>query len=181
MVGASAVPYGDKISVIHNFGRVTSRFIGGAVYSDKNKNGSYDPGEGFGSVQMVLQKAGKRTATWASGGYTIEINNGADVLLIEVAGVQNRVPVPKGGENVWFSWAVPPEQARRAADALIAKVNELEDNKRNAQKRRVALVNLYLDGQTLHLDEERKNHRRFDSRYSCRIDFCSRGLFDGNS
>ena len=156
VVGPSAVPHGSHISVVHNFGRVKKRFVGGAIYSDKNRNGIYDPGEGYADVQLALEKFGKTTATWQSGGFTLEISGEADVLVVKAAGLENRVPLEAGSDNIRLSWAVPPEQARKAADDMSAKVQALEDTERNASKRCVALVNLYMGSLKLDLDQGRQ-------------------------
>ena len=156
VVGPGALPNGGGLSVVHNFGTVKKRFIGGAIFSDANRNGIYDPGEGYANVEMKLEGSGTSTATWKSGGYTMEIPKGAETLVIKVAGLENRIPLAEGSDNIRFSWAVPPEEARKAADALITKVTELEDTERNKSKRRVALVNLYMGAQELDLDQQRK-------------------------
>ena len=84
------------------------------------------------------------------------MNSGADVLVIKVGDLVNRVPLSAGSDNLRVSWAVPPEQARKAADTLLAKVKKIEDNERNAKKRRIALINLYMGARTLDLDGDRK-------------------------
>ena len=59
VVGPSALPHSNRFSVVHNFGKVKGRFVGGVIYTDRNKNGAFDPGEQFPNVQIGLEKSKK--------------------------------------------------------------------------------------------------------------------------
>ncbi len=53
----------------------TRPYLTGVVFSDANRNGKYDPGEGLGGVTVTVQGAGA-TTTFGSGGYSLQLNPG---------------------------------------------------------------------------------------------------------
>lgn len=68
-------PYGDYVTVDSASEASGSPYLTGVVYSDRNRNGRYDAGEGIGGVTVTVAGVGSVT-TWATGGYTIRITPG---------------------------------------------------------------------------------------------------------
>jgi fibronectin type 3 domain-containing protein/uncharacterized protein YkwD len=56
----------------------TRPFLLGVIFTDLNKNGLYDNGEGVGGVTIVASgsKGTYQTATWSSGGYSLQLSPG---------------------------------------------------------------------------------------------------------
>src|SRR4029079_543357 len=64
----------------------TRPYLTGVVYSDLNNNGKYDIGEGLGGVSVTVQGAGT-TATYTSGGYSMQLNPGTYSVTFSGAGL----------------------------------------------------------------------------------------------
>jgi hypothetical protein len=54
------------------------RFLVGTVWEDRNRNGRYDPGEGFGGVEVMPDAGAFYAVTSAGGGYAIPIPTAGD-------------------------------------------------------------------------------------------------------
>jgi hypothetical protein len=67
--------------VTQTFGIRTVRYITGVVYTDRNSNGFYDPGEGLAGVEVKPSRGTNYAVTSSSGGYAIPFTgNGAFTL-----------------------------------------------------------------------------------------------------
>lgn len=150
VVGPSAVPHGDRLSVTHNFGSRKGRFAGG-VYGNRNRNGSYDVGEGRGGVTVRSADGKYRCVTWDSGAYTLPIGAGSGGLVAEWNGLSYAGSLPDGQGNVKFDWLIPVQADLNLADRLI-------EDARSASGRstRATAVALLLRSGELGLDPERR-------------------------
>ncbi len=75
-------------------------YLTGSVYSDLNRNGRYDIGEGLGGVNVEVQGAGS-TTTFGTGGYGVQVSPGTYNVLFSgggLAGVVTRT-VSVGATN----------------------------------------------------------------------------------
>ena len=116
----------DLVSVTQGdgTGRLGRRCIGGVVYTDRNRNGRYDAGEGEGGVTLVASD-GSETTTWESGAYTLLLKGNREVSVDATAGeLSRRFEVPEGTQNVKRDWVLPPRPernaVRRALEAVLA-------------------------------------------------------------
>ncbi len=152
VVGPSAVPHGNRLSVTHKFGSVSGRFAGGVIYSDRNHNGAFDPGEGRGGVQIATTCGNASTTTWDSGGFVLKLPGNGPVTLIARFGEQiHRQDFPASSDNVLFDWIIPAQADLDAADRLLTTLEQSSGD----QRRFTALVNLLLGARRLQLDPER--------------------------
>ncbi|TVR44783.1 MAG: CAP domain-containing protein [Planctomycetota bacterium] len=157
VIGASAVEHGGRFAVTHKLGRSNGRFIGGVIYSDRNGNGFFDPGEERAGALIRSSDGRSETRSWASGGYVLRLpNNSSGAVQITVGEVTTTVIIPAGENNVHFSWAVPAEAELAAADRLIREVEAIPDDARNQARRRRALISLLIGSQRLQLDHGRQ-------------------------
>ncbi|MEX1208081.1 MAG: hypothetical protein WEE36_05635 [Acidimicrobiia bacterium] len=93
-------------------------FVTGVVYSDDNRNGRMDLGEGLPGVTVTA--GGRRGKTNAGGGYSVEVANGKRIITASggsLAGSLNEVPVKVDGFNVGVDF-VSGERAVVRAYAL---------------------------------------------------------------
>jgi len=153
-VGPGAVPHDGRLSVTHVFGRSKGRFAGGVVYTDRNRNGRFDAGEGRGGVTVATHNGKHSTTTWASGGYTLEVPQGKALLLVaEFADLSYREEFAAGDDNVKFDWAIPATADLELADRLLEQFADVDPDDEDEQGR---LVDLYLATRHLGLDPERR-------------------------
>jgi len=152
-IGPGAVPHDGRLSVTHNFGTRPERFAGGVIYSDLNRNGLYDVGEGRGGV-AISASDGATATTWASGAYTLVLKGAGEVTLAaETSGQRFTVSRPAGKDNVKFDWIIPAEADAKLADKLVADVEAIKDSAAPGRFR--AVVALVLGSTGLALDAER--------------------------
>ncbi|TVR11683.1 MAG: hypothetical protein EA401_10470 [Planctomycetota bacterium] len=157
VVGASAVPHGNRFSVTHKLGTMDGRFVGGVVYHDRNRNGFFDVGEEIAEAVVATDDGAVSVTTWRSGGYTLKLpHTNAATVTITVGDLTAAKEIPAGSENVHFSWAVPPAEDLAAADRLLAQVDAIPDDERSAQRRRRPLLALWAASQQLTLDRPRQ-------------------------
>ncbi|MFH1024871.1 MAG: CAP domain-containing protein [Planctomycetota bacterium] len=154
-VGPSAVPHGDRFSVTHNFGtRGGTRFAGGVIYVDVNRNQFYDAGEGRGGVK-ITGSDGSSTLSWSTGAYTLEFNGAGPVTITaEVDGRRHAKSFEAGADNVKFDWIIPQQADLDRADKLLGDVGRQKDPKSSSYTR--ALVALVVGTEGLSLDPERQ-------------------------
>ncbi len=93
----NAVTY-DSIMQAMDFGTTANSpaFVTGVVYSDLNRNGQYDAGEGTPNVTITLGTAS--TATNSAGGYSIAVSTPANYTILFATGGPTMIPV--GSANV---------------------------------------------------------------------------------
>lgn len=97
-----------------------NRFFVGTVWSDRNGNSLYDPGEGLGGVSVVPDSGDYYAVTGAAGGFAIPVlNPGNYTLHVDVAGGIDRA-VTVAGVSVLVDVMVPA-QAAAGADAEAAE------------------------------------------------------------
>jgi hypothetical protein len=87
-------------------------YITGVVYSDTNKNGAYDIGEGLGNVTITIPGVGS-VQTWDTGGYSLQVAPGIYDVTASGGGltapITNHIQV--GSQNFRMNYvasAVPP-------------------------------------------------------------------------
>jgi uncharacterized protein YkwD len=66
----------------------TRPFLTGVVFADSNGNGRFDSGEGLGGVAVTIQGVGS-TVTFASGGYSLQVNPGVYSVTASGGGLAN--------------------------------------------------------------------------------------------
>lgn len=160
VVGPGAVQHSGRFSVTHNFGRGKNRAAGGEVFTDTNRNGRFDAGEGRGGVVIRTADGKASTTTWASGGYVLVLHSSAEVVLVAGdGGYQQRFPA--GKDNVCFSWNVPPQADLDRADALLAALGDAAGDPAQDERLFRKLVDLHLATEGLALDPGRQT--RIDS------------------
>ena len=146
---------GRPFAVTELFGTYRRRrFAGGVVYVDKNGNGFYDAHEGKGGV--VVSCGESRTATWASGAYTLVLKSGSSVKM--TAEIGSRIyskAFGLGTNNVKFDVVIPAHIEYEQVDRFISAVHSIEDIPANARVRFRSLIRLHLVVRHLHLDDDR--------------------------
>jgi len=153
VVGAGAVANGQQLSVTHNFGKITKRFAGGAMYSDRNGNGQFDPGEGRGGV--IVRSGKYETRTWASGGYVLAIDSAAPAIIAAFGQLVSSAQVGAGNDQVHFSWSIPLSADGDICDALVLAVEKFPAQDRLSGRGWKAVVNLAIQSTSLSLDDAR--------------------------
>jgi uncharacterized protein YkwD len=109
-IGIVATNPGSQVGpyvMTQDFGR-PSNFkpqVVGVVYDDQNGNHMYDPGEGQGGVNIVVDDASgdqvAETTTWDSGGYQIPLSPGSyKVIAVDNGQVIKSQDVTIGSDNV---------------------------------------------------------------------------------
>jgi Cysteine-rich secretory protein family len=158
VVGPGAMPHSGRLSVTHNFGRGKNRAAGGVVYTDANRNGRFDAGEGRGGVAIRTADGKASTRTWASGGYVLSLPSAGEVVLVAGDDAQGyRQSFPAGKDNVAFSWNVPPQADLDRADALLAAVGDASGDPAADARLFRKLVDLHLATRGLALDPARQD------------------------
>ncbi len=144
--GIAAVPHtSDKIAVTHEFGTCKERWLGGVVLDDRNKNRTYDIGEGVGGVSITV---GEETRTsWASGAYALPISTEAAKLVTALAGKKYATYLPAGEANVKFDIFVSDRSTYDRNADLLRKLKQLPQTADAKDRRRAILVDLYLTAQ----------------------------------
>jgi uncharacterized protein YkwD len=84
--------YSNYYTVDSGYTSDTRPFLLGVAFNDLNLNRLYDAGEGLGNVTIIASNRTSRyqTTTWASGGYSIQVNPGTYTVTAEGGGL----PVP---------------------------------------------------------------------------------------
>ena len=108
-------------AVTQNFGS-SGRAIGGVAYSDKNKNGRYDAGEGIGGVEITF--AGKKIKTWKSGAYTLPVGNKGGKISAKWGSKHLSGVVPSGGQNFKFDFIEDKAQGEEMTYTSIYQIDE---------------------------------------------------------
>lgn len=98
-----------------NFGRSTDGpFLTGVVFDDQNQNRFYTVGEGLGGAVITAEGANGvfQTATWASGGYALELAPGSYNITVSYGGRTREASVSLTDRNVkldalWADMAAP--------------------------------------------------------------------------
>jgi hypothetical protein len=117
-LGISRKPGWDSTAIteVQEFGRRFSPIpaIVGAVYTDKDSNAFYTPGEGLAQVTVTAAPVGGgtsfQTTTFSSGGYTLPVSNPGNynVTFTGTSGVLKTASVTIGSENVALDAIVTP-------------------------------------------------------------------------
>ncbi|MCM8534442.1 MAG: CAP domain-containing protein [Lentisphaeraceae bacterium] len=98
-----AVERSDKyLAITQNFASVQAACIGGVAYEDKNSNGVYDSGEGIGGVRVDYKN--KTTFTWASGAYTLPIDEEGGIVHFSFKKNFQTYFLNKNSTNVKFDY-----------------------------------------------------------------------------
>jgi len=111
----------NNAAVTQNFGS-SGRAIGGVAYSDKNKNGRYDAGEGIGGVEITF--AGKKIKTWKSGAYAIPAGNKGGKISAKWGSKHLSGVVPSGGKNFKFDFIEQNAQGAVMTYTSIYKIDK---------------------------------------------------------
>lgn len=114
----------DLVSVTHAYGtsRLGRRCIGGVVYTDRNRNGRFDAGEGEPNV-TVSASDGSEGVTWDSGAYTLMLaGDGAVSVTVDKGPLARTFEIPAGEENVKRDWSMPARMQRDAVRRALQAV-----------------------------------------------------------
>lgn len=93
----------DATMITQKFGQSSSGpFLTGVVYDDLYQNGFYTVGEGLGGAVITAQGTGGvfETATWDSGGYTLELQPGTYTVTVSYGGRSLETNVNIGTSNI---------------------------------------------------------------------------------
>ena len=93
----------DATMITQKFGQSSSGpFLTGVVYDDLYQNGFYTVGEGLGGAVITAQGTGGvfETATWDSGGYTLELQPGTYAVTVSYGGRTLETNVNIGTSNI---------------------------------------------------------------------------------
>ncbi len=168
-VGVGVVPDPQREGrywVVQLFGRVPDgpRRLGGVVFTDTDRNGLCDPGEGLGGIEIAVTavdgESRGRTLTWTSGGWGIEDVGPGQLEVIarrsedgddEVLAAWR---VDDGACPVWLRCVLPPAAAVRDYDAALAAWERVAGH-RIPRVRLTALLALRERGRGLALRDER--------------------------
>jgi hypothetical protein len=94
-------------------------FILGVCYDDRNRNGSYDPGEGLASVRVDTSLGTHHAVTGPSGGYAIPL------VAMETNTATRKLPFPVAGSS-WTTMVEPIDAAYRAEQLAAAKSMDVQ-------------------------------------------------------
>jgi hypothetical protein len=79
-VGVAMVPHSGNLCTTGNYAKAKKNgvdhfntFLVGTVWQDRNGNGRYDPGEGYGNIQVMPDKGTYFAITAAAGGYALPL------------------------------------------------------------------------------------------------------------
>lgn len=89
--------------ITQKFGQSTSGpFLTGVVYDDQNQNNFYNVGEGLGGAVITAEGTNGvfETETWASGGYSLELQPGSYTVTVSYDGRTFEADVDIGSNNV---------------------------------------------------------------------------------
>jgi hypothetical protein len=157
VAGTAALPDGNHLAVTHVLGTIRQRFAGGVVYDDKNRNRFYDPGEGVGGV--TIAHGDQTIQTWKSGAYTLPISGGAGskdevTLRVELGGKSYSKRHSATDGNIKFDVILPSAAELTAIDSLLKSVASIPDTETSAKRRFIALVRLFLESQSMLVDDD---------------------------
>ena len=152
VAGIGAVPWsnGEDFAVTQDFGGGDHRMLGGVVFNDRNRNRSYDLGEGAGGVAISTGAA--KTKSWKSGAYAVELPRSNAKLSVELEGVNYVCPLPDGEDNVKFDVNLSDLPTFKRGSKLLAAVKKLPAESKGV--RFAALVNLHLATRETLIEEE---------------------------
>ena len=92
-------------------------FLTGAIFADRNGDNFYTPGEGLGGVSVSavgLHGEGTfSTATWGSGGYSLDLPSGSYAVTASGGGLASprTTTITIGKDNIGWDVAVPSASA----------------------------------------------------------------------
>jgi uncharacterized protein YkwD len=123
MVLNGSGPYSDYYTIDTAEPQSGGPFLTGVVYNDANGNGQYDVGEGLGGVTIAVQGAGS-TTTWASGGYTLQLNPGTYTVTASGGGLATPFSevVTIGSQNVQLNITPNSQAAQQANQAFVSQL-----------------------------------------------------------
>lgn len=112
-----------------------TRYVGGVVYADANRNRRYDAGEGKPDVQVSVGDVSMTTG--AGGAWWLALTNDA-AAEVTFSGAGHRAvrPLAKGNTNQTVDWRIPNAADLTLADRLIADA-EKNPAAEPAQRRKV--------------------------------------------
>jgi hypothetical protein len=139
-VGCASV---SNAAVTQNFGR-TGRSIGGVAYSDKNKNGFYDAGEGLSGVEISF--GGKKVKTWNSGAYVLPAGKKGGKVTAQWGSKYMAGLVPADGQNFKFDFIKESASGEQMTFVSIFKIDELAKQQGFKQFFSSNLEKILLDG-----------------------------------
>jgi hypothetical protein len=153
-IGIAVMPQDKEIAVVHSIGtRNIGRLAGGVIYIDHNANKFYDIGEGVGNI-AISASDGRRTETWASGAYALELKHTDRVTLTaSFAGMTFDKTLDAGRDNGKFDWIIDGNAFLSRVDILIAAAEKSATDGRAALREALALFSA-TDG--IELDDLRR-------------------------
>jgi uncharacterized protein YkwD len=116
-------PYQDYYTIDTATPQNNLACLTGVVFNDQAGNGQYAVGEGLGGVTITVQGVGS-TTTWASGGYTMQLNPGTYTVTASGGGLV--VPYTKvvsiGARNVQWNIAQSNQAVLQANAAFVGQL-----------------------------------------------------------
>jgi hypothetical protein len=115
-------PYHDYYTIDTAAPTDSRPFLTGVVFNDTNGNGKYDIGEGLGGVTITVQGAGS-TTTWASGGYSLQLNPGTYTVIVSGGGLATPYTqvVTIGSQNVRLNVVQASQAVQQANSAFVTQ------------------------------------------------------------
>ena len=111
----------------------TRPFLTGVVYNDLNGNGEYDAGEGL-TANITVSGVGT-IATFATGGYSLQLNPGTYTVTASGGGLTSPITttVAVGSQNVRLNFTLQGPQGGGLADNLSAVANTIAESTESYQ------------------------------------------------
>jgi hypothetical protein len=130
------------------------RHVGGVAYTDANRNGRYDAGEGQAGVQVAIGTATMTTGPGGAWWLALADEQPADISFAH--GDQRAVrPLAQGADTQTIDWRIPTAADLKLADRLIAEAEKSPPA--NPAKQRQALSALLSGTRLAVLDDARQS------------------------
>lgn len=132
------------------------RHAGGVVYADRNRNGTYEAGEGQAGVTVACGAA--TMVTGPSGAWWLALpDDAAAEVAFTAKDFGAKRPLAKAAANAGIDWRLPDPADCKAADKLIA---EAEKPFKDEDTRRKILAALIAGTRMASLDDARQEKAR---------------------
>lgn len=114
-VGVAMEPHSGNFCTTGNYAKAKvngvdhfNTFLVGTVWRDRNGNGRYDPGEGYGNIEVMPDKGGYFAKTASGGGYALPmVKPGSYTITFSGRGLPAGVKQVKvGGESVLLDYQI---------------------------------------------------------------------------
>ena len=153
--GVAVDESGGKFSLVMVFGHGSAkRYVGGTVFSDLNRNGLWEPGEGKAGVKISCGSATTTSGNTGAWSLALDGDNQTEVVF-EYEKSTNKEPLKPGTDTTIINWRIPNLSDLATADKLIADAEPIAKSP-DEEKRRKGLAVLLAGTRMSMLDGPRK-------------------------